>query len=157
MESPTMSTDRRICPIGRRGFTLMEATLAMVLLGMAAAGVLLPFTGGASAQADGNHRTIAAILANDQIERIVSIPFAQLVAQLAQYSYVESKGQVQDASGALLRESDPMYANFSRQTTCQRVYVPQQSGAAAANFVLATVSVSYQGQGLVTVRRLISQ
>ena len=127
--------------------------LAMVLLGMAAAGVLLPFVGGASVQADGSHRTLAAMLANDQIERIVSTPFAQLVAQ---YNYTEPKGQVKDASVTVF--VDPMYANFSRQTTCQEVRMsPQESEDVAANFVLATVQVFYQGQELATVRRLISK
>ena len=147
-----MTIDRRNRSISRPGFTLIEAMLAMVLLGMAAAGVLLPFAGGATAQADGSHRTLAAMLANDQIERIVSTPFAQLVAR---YNYTESKGQVKDASGTVF--TDPMYANFSRQTTCQAVYVPQQSGSTAANFILATVQVCYQDQQLATVHRLISQ
>lgn len=137
----------------RRGFTLIEATLAMVLLGVAAAGVLLPFAGGASAQADGSHRTVAALLANDQIERIVSTPFAQLVPQ---YNYTEAKGQVRDASGTVY--TNPMYANFSRQTTCQEVRVPPQDDTdVPANFILATVAVSYEGQEQATIRRLISQ
>jgi prepilin-type N-terminal cleavage/methylation domain-containing protein len=148
-----MIIDRRRIPMGRRGFTLIEAMLAMVLLGVAASGVLLPFAGGASAQAEGSHRTVAAILANDQVERIVSSPFAQL---LAQYNYTESQGQVKDASGVVF--TDPMYANFSRQTACQQVRVsPQTSEDVAANFVLATVTVSYQGRPMAVVRRLISK
>lgn len=148
-----MTIDRPKSGVTRRGFTLIEATLAMVLLGVAAAGVLLPFAGGASAQADGSHRTVAALLANDQVERIVSTPFAQLVAQ---YNYTESKGQMKDASGTVF--TDPMYANFSRQTTCQKVRVPPQtSEEVPANFVLATVQVCYQNQEMATVHRLISQ
>jgi hypothetical protein len=135
--------------------------LAMVLLGVAAAGVLLPFAGGATAQADGSHRTVAAMLANDQIERVVSTPFADLLATCSSgpYTETESKGQVKDASGTtLLVELDPTYANFSRQTTCQLVRVPPQVRAdVTANFILATVEVRYDGQELATIRRLISQ
>jgi prepilin-type N-terminal cleavage/methylation domain-containing protein len=147
-----MTIDYHRCPTRQRGFTLIEATLAMVLLGMAAAGVLLPFVGGASVQADGQHRTLAAILANDQIERIVATPFDDVVSQ---YNYTEAKGQVKDASGTVF--SDPMYANFSRRTSCQEVYVPQESGAMAAGFILATVQIWYQDQEMTTIRRLISK
>ena len=59
----------------RDGFTLVEATLAMVVLSMAAAGVLLPFADGASVQAEGLHRSLAASLANELLERIISTPF----------------------------------------------------------------------------------
>jgi prepilin-type N-terminal cleavage/methylation domain-containing protein len=154
-----MTTDRHTSATGPRGFTLIEATLAMVLLGMAAAGVLLPFVGGASVQADGMHRTLAAMLANDQIERIVSTPFAELAASTP-YSSTEAKGQVKDANGTTVL-TDPMYANFSRETTCQEVSVPphEESEETAVNckFILATVTVRYQEQPLATVRRLISQ
>ena len=137
----------------QRGFTLIEATLAMILLGMAAAGVLLPFVGGASVQADGQHRTLAAILANDQIERIVATPFDDLVSQ---YNYTEAKGQVRDASGTVF--SDPMYANFSRRTSYDKVFVDQQTDEdVVADFILITVRVWYQGQELATIRRLISK
>jgi prepilin-type N-terminal cleavage/methylation domain-containing protein len=145
-----MTIDRHRNPTGRSGFTLIEATLAMVLLGMAAAGVLLPFAGGATVQADGFHRTTAAILANDQIERIVSSPYADV---LTTYNTTEAQGQVKDASGTVF--TDSMYANFSRQTVCEEAPVSPQS--VATNFILATVTVSYRGQTLATVRRLISQ
>jgi prepilin-type N-terminal cleavage/methylation domain-containing protein len=160
-----MTIDSRRNTADQHGFTLIEATLAMVLLGVAAAGVLLPFAGGASAQADGSHRTVAAILANDQIERIVSSTFAQLLANCdaSPYTETEAEGQVKDASGTRFYdpgdpESDPMYANFSRQTTYQKVRVsPQVSEEVTANFILATVTVSYRSQPLATVRRLISK
>jgi len=137
--------------IGARGFTLAEATLAMVLLGIAAAGVLLPFASGASVQADGLHRTLGAVLANDLIEQIASTPFDQIVAA---YNYAESPGQMKDASGTTL--SNSMYANFSREVRCQYVHVPQQDDAVTANFVLATVEVAYRGLSIVTINRLIS-
>ncbi len=139
---------------GQRGFTLVEATLAMVLLGAAAAGVLLPFAGGATAQADGAHRTVAALLANDQIERIASTPFADIVTP---YDHTEAPGQIKDAGGDIF--TNPMYANFSRRTTCQAVWVPPQDDntGVAPNFVLASVEVCYQGRELATIRRLISQ
>jgi type II secretory pathway pseudopilin PulG len=51
-----------------RGYTLAEAMLAVVIVGAAASGVLLPFAGGAAVRAEGQHRTLAAKLADDLIE-----------------------------------------------------------------------------------------
>ena len=124
----------------------------MVLIGIAAAGVLLPFASGAAVQAEGLHRTLAAVLANSMIEQIVATPFASLVTE---YNYTESQGQLKDTSGALL--TDPLYAQFSREVACQYVHVPQQDSDTVANFALATVRVRYRGQPLVTITRLISQ
>lgn len=137
---------------GRRGFTLAEATLAMVLIGIAAAGVLLPFAGGASVQAAGQQRTLAALLAGSLIEQIAATPFDTIVGT---YNYTESQGQMKDSSGATM--TDSMYANFSREVSCQYVYVPQQSAEMAANFILATVKVYYRGQTIVTTNRLIGK
>jgi hypothetical protein len=131
---------------------LAEATVAMMLLGIAAAGVLLPFASGASVQADGLLRTLGAILANDLIEQIAATPYDQMVAT---YNYTESQGQIKDASGAAFTEA--RYARFSRTVSCQYVYVPQQNDTVAANFILATVQVLYQGLEIVTINRLISE
>jgi len=59
----------------RNGFTLAEAMIATVVLGIAAAGVLLPYTVGAAVRAEGTRRTLAAKLAGDLMEEIVSTPF----------------------------------------------------------------------------------
>jgi type II secretory pathway pseudopilin PulG len=136
------------------GFTLPEATLAMMILGMAAAGVLLPFADGASVQAEGLHRSLAAGLANDLLERIINTPFDQVAT--VWHSYTEDRGQVKDASGTTF--TDPIYANYSRDVTCQKVYVTQESGPPIPeNFILATVRVYYRGEQIAAVDRLISQ
>ena len=124
----------------------------MVLIGIAAAGVLLPFARGDAVQAEGVHRTLAAVLANSLMEQIVATPFASLVTN---YNYTEAQGQLRDTSGVVM--TDQLYADFSREVTCQYVHVPQQDNDAPASFALATVRVRYRGQALVTVNRLISQ
>ena len=137
---------------GNGGFTLAEATVAMVLLGIAAAGVLLPYASGASVQAEGGHRTLGAVLANALIEQINATAYESIVAT---YNYTEAQGQLKDASGTTL--TDAMYANFSREVTSQYVRVPQQSDALATTFILATVNVFYQGRSVATINRLISE
>jgi prepilin-type N-terminal cleavage/methylation domain-containing protein len=143
----------------QRGFTLIEATLAVVVLGIAAAGVLLPFSSGAAAQAEGLHRTKAAILAGDLLEQIVSKPFNPVAGSLNDIpdynGYVELQGQVKDAAGTVY--TDAAYAKFGRSATCENIYAAQQAGALPSVFIRVTVKVSYGGRELVSLTRLVSQ
>jgi len=136
----------------RRGFTLIEAMIAAVVLGIAAAGVLLPFTSGAAIRAEGAHRTLAAKLAGDLMEGIVKTPFEQIIA--AYDGYAEPQGQVKDASGIVFTDSN--YANFSRDVICEYVYMPQESGDIEPKFIRIIVRVYYRGGEIATVSRLVS-
>lgn len=137
----------------QRGYTLVEAMTAVVILAVAAAGVLLPFSTGAVVRAEGMRRTLAAKLASDLIEQIVNTPFEQIVSSYDGYS--EPQGQVTDASGVVF--TDPSYANFSRDVSCSYAYVPQQSGAAESNFIRITVRVYYRGIQLANLNRLLAK
>jgi len=143
----------RARPQVRRGFTLPEAVMALVLLGIAAAGVLFPFAGGAAAQVEGWHRTLGAKLANDLLERIiVDTPFVEIVGRWNDYTEVQ--GQVKDANDTVF--TDPMYANFSRDVTCKNVYVPQETAFAAPDYIFVTVRVQYQRRVVARIDRLVS-
>ncbi len=131
------------------GFTLAEAMIATVVLGIAAAGVLMPFTSGLQVRAEGRRRTLAAKLASDLMEKIINTPFEQIVDDY------ELQGEVKDASGAIFTDSN--YANFSRDVSCEYVYVPQESGVAEANFILVRVRVYYRGTEIVSLKRLIGR
>lgn len=137
----------------RSGFTLAEATMALVILGLAAAGVLLPFSSGAAAQAEGQRMTLAAKLANDLMERIVATPTGQIVSTWN--GRTEVQGQVKDAGDVVF--TDPMYANFSRQVACADVRVLQESDDLPSNFIRVSVHVGYQGREIATLYRLISK
>jgi len=125
--------------------------MATVVLGIAAAGVLLPFTSGAAAQAEGMRRTLGAKLAGDLMEEIVNTPFEQIVD-----SY-EPQGQVKDAGGIVF--TDPMYANFSREVSCVNVNVPVSPGEFSKDvgFIHATVWIYYSGKEIAVIERLISE
>jgi len=129
--------------------------MAMVLLGLAAAGVLLPFSQGAAVQAEGARTTLAAQLAGDLMERIVATPRSQIVSAWAGYS--EAQGQVRNARGDIF--TDPMYANFSRSVSCHDdVHVPQEDEPSLpSDFLLVSVHVSCQGRVVATLDRLISK
>jgi prepilin-type N-terminal cleavage/methylation domain-containing protein len=140
---------------GRLGFTLPEAVIALVILGMAAAGVLLPFSSGAAAQAEGIHRTLAARLASDLMNQIVATPFDQIVDKWDGYS--EAEGQVRDANDLVF--SDPLYARFSRDVTCvPNISVYPQTGLASdSGFLLVSVRVYDRGRPMVTLSRLVGR
>lgn len=135
------------------GFTLAEAMLATVVLGIAAAGVLLPFTAGAKVRAEGIHRTLGAKLASDLMEQIVNTPFETIVNNYDGYS--EAQGQIKDAAGTVFTGSN--YANFSRDVSCQYVYMPQESGAESPKFIRVTVRLYYSGKEIASINRLVGK
>jgi len=126
--------------------------VATVVLGVAAAGVLVPFTSGAALRAEGIYRTLAARLAGDLMEEIVNTPFDQIISSYN--GYAEAQGQVKDVSGIVFTDSN--YANFSRDVSCEYVYMPQESGDSDPVFIRIIVRVYYRGGEIVTVSRLVS-
>lgn len=136
-----------------KGFSLAEAMIATVVLAIAAAGVLLPFTSGARMRAEGARRTLAAKLAADLMEEIINTPFEQIISQYD--GYIETQGQVKDANDTVFTDSN--YANFSREAACDQVYVAGESGDGEPKFIRATVRVYYNGAELAAVNRLIGK
>jgi len=121
--------------------------MATVVLAIAAAGVLLPFSAGARVRAEGIHRTLGAKLAGDMMEEIAGTQFSQIVPS------VETAGEVKDAAGAVFAGSE--YERFSREVECEYVYVPQDSRVEQPRFVLVTVRVYYDGEETAVLSRLI--
>ena len=136
----------------QKGFTLAEAMIATVVLGIAAAGVLLPFTSGAAVRAEGTRRTLAAKLAGDLMEEIVNTPFEQIIAGYE--GYAEPQGQVKDASGIVF--TDLNYASFSRDVNCEYVYMPQENVCGGPKFIRVVVRIYYRGGEIATISRLVS-
>ena len=160
----------------QKGFSLAEAMMATVVLGIAAAGVLLPFTSGAAVRAEGTRRTLAAKLAGDLMEQLINKPFHDPNGSSYYYQlgpdagetmfadfdniddfdgYAEPQGQVKDAAGAVFTDSN--YAGFSREVSCGYVYVPRETGTAEPKFIRATVRVYYNGKQTAIINRLISE
>jgi len=135
----------------RKGFSLAEAMMATVVLGIAAAGVLLPFTTGAKVRSEGTRLTLAAKVAGDLMEEVVNTPFGQIIAN---YNYSEAEGQIKDASGVVFGDSN--YSRFSREVSSELIYVAQQDGTKAPNFIKVTVRVYYDGVETAIINRLIS-
>lgn len=136
-----------------KGFTLAEAMIATVVLGIAAAGVLMPFVAGARTRAEGQRRTLGAKLAADLTEQIVAADFDSIVGTYGSFS--EAEGQVKDMGGSVF--SDPVYANYSRQAECVYVYVAPESGDDEPIFIRSVVKVYYKGAEVASVSRLIAR
>jgi len=114
----TMSDPHRI----RGGFTLAEATIAMVVLATAAAAVILPFSAGAAVHNESTRQFIAAQLAAEMIEKVKQEDFTFLWVY---DGYVESPGMMYDAHGQIY--SDDAYNRFWRRTTCADAEVGGQT------------------------------
>ena len=143
----------RLCNTKMKGFTLAEAMIAIVVLGIAASGILLPYTSGAAARQDGVNRTLAIKLASDLMEDIVSRPYNQIIPIYG--NLIEAKGNMVDGWGTAL--SGPAYSKFSRQAHCIYIYTPQESGSVPAKMIRAEVQVNYDGTKIVLLERLISR
>lgn len=135
------------------GFTLTEAMIATVVLGIAAAGVLMPFVAGARARAEGQRRTLAAKLSGDLMEKIVNTEPNEIITNWGVYS--ENQGEVTDMTGTIF--TDPVYSQYSRDATCVEVWVGQESGDDTPIFIRATVKVYYLGREAASVSRLITK
>jgi len=144
----------RALPCGRvKGFTLAEAMIATVVLGIAAAGVLMPFVAGARSRAEGQRRTLAAKLASDLTEQIVNTDPNEIVTSWGVYN--EDQGDVTDMTGTVF--TDSAYANYSRTADCVEVWVDQESSDEPPIFIWVKVKVYYRGTELVSISRLISK
>jgi prepilin-type N-terminal cleavage/methylation domain-containing protein len=159
----------------RQAFTLIEAMLAVVLLSIAAAGILLPFAGGAALQAEGINKTLAASLAGDLLDQVVSKPFhdpdgstfynpgpesGEAVPggfdNIDDYNgYTEAQGQLKDSVGNFY--TDLNYAFFSRTVLCEYKHQIQQNGLAPECFIKVTVIVYRNGIEAARVVRLVSE
>ena len=129
------------------GFTLIEATGAMLLLALAAAGILLPFANAASVQAAGARQTLAANLASEMMEKVLQSETSAILSSFGVYS--EAKGAMLDTKGELL--TDSIYTGFSRSVVSQAVTVK------SVPLVKITVSVAYEGNEMTQVTTLVGQ
>lgn len=124
---------------------MIEATIAMVILAVAAAGILLPFANAASVQTEGARQTLAANLASELMEKVLLTDADSIIATYD--SYVEADGAMLDTFGDPL--TDSIYDGFSRSVSSEAVVVKSVS------LVQVTVSVAYQGNEITRLTTLV--
>lgn len=129
------------------GFTLIEAMIAMVLLAIAAAGILLPFAGAASVQVEGARQTLAANLASELMEKVLLSEPNDILSTYADYT--EADGAMLNAWGNPM--TDSIYDGFSRSVTSLPATV------AFVDLVAVRVTVDYQNNEITHITTLVSK
>jgi len=156
-----------------RGFTLVEALLASVVLAASITAVTLPFTSSArNRQVDGR-QSAAVGLAEELMEEILAQNFQDEDAAYAcnpgpdpgentraQFDnvddydgYCERPGGVADIEGAPANAKEAY--GLSRSVAANYVYVAGQDTGKPASFIRVTVEVSYGEQTVVSLTRLV--
>ncbi len=153
------------------GFTLIESLLAAVILMAAISAIVLPFAVGARNEQIDARMCLAASLAQEMMEEILSKPFddpqgASLPGPEAgetrrskfdnvddYHGYTEGPGQIADSTGAII--NTPGADGLSRSVTAEYVYVSGQDVSKPATFVRVTVTVSHRDVPLITLARLV--
>lgn len=131
------------------GFTMIEATIAMVMLAIAAAGILMPFGAAASVQAEGARQVMAANLASELMEIILAEQYDSIIDKYN--GFTEAEGKMKDSGGRtrnMLMGEDVGYSGFSRSAVCRAVNV------GGANLIAITVVVNYEGQEMTRITTL---
>ena len=160
------------------GFTLIEALMASVILAIAVAAALVPFTSGARSQDVESRQTLAVGLVQDLMEEILLKPFEEpgdsdetpetesrfgpdtgetlrsSYSAIDDYhGYEELSGQIIDPAGQVI--TDPAAAGLSRHITVSYVYVTGQDVSEQPSFMRVVVEIRYNGQPVVAMARLI--
>ena len=165
---------RRSARQDARAFTLLESLLAVLLVGIATTA----FTSALTTGLHQNHLAVQYVVATDLaaalMNEIVAKPFTDpdtpdvltpgpeagessrdKFDNVDDYhGLAEPAGQMHGADNALL--NDPSLALYSRSATASYVNVPGRDPALPPAFILVVVDVKYDGESLVTLKRLIS-
>ncbi len=156
----------------RKGFTLMEALLAAVILSMTVSAMVVPFVAGAQNDLAQSRQTLAVTLAQDLMEEILAKPFsdpddgAQHPGPDAgestradfdniddYHGLVEPAGQIQPyLTGPL---TDPVGATLSREATVEYIYVAGQDLSQPPSFCRVIVTVRHNGDEMACLTRLV--
>lgn len=161
---------RRQTAHGCKGFTLLEALLAAIVLALAVTAITVPFTAAAQHDQMDATRTMAVNLAQEMMEEILGKSFnaagdpntpgpeagetRSTFDQFDDYhGYSEAQGQIADRSGAVI--GDAAANSLSRTVSAQYTYVDGQDTGASATFIRITVTVLHKGSAMVTLSRLV--
>ena len=148
------------------GFTLIEALLASVILALVVGAILMPFTAGAQNAVQNAREVLAANLAQELMEEILSKSFNDPDGtnagetnrmkwdDMRDYNnFSESQGNIRNLSGEIF--TDPLAANMSRTARVESVYVAGQTTSNPPTFLRITVEIRYKGQVIKKISRLV--
>jgi prepilin-type N-terminal cleavage/methylation domain-containing protein len=142
----------KITNYNRSGFTLVESMIAMVVLAIAASGVLLPFSSAAAVHVEGSRRTLAAKLAADLLEEISTYSYSDIMGTWDGFS--ESQGNVTKVLSDEIYTGEA-YRPYSRQVDCLSATIGDDRDTTLLG-AWVTVTVSYDGKEMAKLKTLIS-
>ncbi len=79
----TIESKRRRAATPERGFTLIETSIAMVIMMVAGLGVVSLFVYSISNNSGGNDRAVAISIAQQQVEQLRSVPFTDSILNVS--------------------------------------------------------------------------
>lgn len=129
----------------KSGFTLLEATFAMVILAVAASGIFLSFATAASLQAEAHHRVLASRLAVDMTQTVAATDFDEI-----ETSFPAGFSQTAVEMG----NTGDVYANY-HCTVLDIETVEVNDGGETVNLIRVTVAAFYKNGEITRVTTLI--
>jgi len=134
----------------RRGLTLLECTLALIIVPMTVAAVAVAIVTGQSQAAEAMRHTRAAMLAEALMEQVLAQPYSDVETYCQ--AFTESPGSVTDATGTLYPDA---MQSFQRAVLCQQQSVTVTGLSLTVDGLDVTVTVSQNGVTIVTLTRFI--
>jgi prepilin-type N-terminal cleavage/methylation domain-containing protein len=129
----------------RGGFTLIEATMAMVILAVAASGIFMSFAAAASVQSEAHRRILASRLACDMVENIAAAPYAQIGANFP-VGFSQTATEMGNTGDA--------YTHFSCVVVTNSPVVVSDGGQ-TVHLIQVTVAALYSGTEVTRVTTLV--
>jgi len=134
----------------RRGLTLLECTLALIIVPMAVAAVAVAIVTGQSQAAEAMRQTRAAMLAEALMEQVLVQPYDDV--QTFCDGFTESPGSVTDAAGTLCPDA---MQSFQRSVSCQQQSVTVDELSLTTDGLEITATVTENGVPVVTLTRFV--
>ncbi len=147
----------------RRGFLLIEAMIASVILAVAAVGIATLLLSAQQQQIALQENSTAVLLAKQLMEEIASKPFgaatpvvprAQMTTANQYNGYTDNTGAISTLTGQTLEPGDQR--TYVRRVTITPAATPTGSAAPASDLQLVAVTVTGPSGEVVTLNRLLA-
>jgi prepilin-type N-terminal cleavage/methylation domain-containing protein len=139
---PAAISDR---PVNQKGFTLIETSIAMVIMMVAGLGVVSLFTYSISFNSGGNDRAVAISIAQQHIEQLRSVKFTDAILNVSAATVLApdtlSNGRTYRVTRTVTGSNNDVSGNPTLKTITIRVD-PVSPGWAGFPVILRTIRTS---------------
>lgn len=134
----------------QRGLTLLECTLALVIIPMAVAAATMAIVAGQSQATEALRRSRAASLGDALMEQILANPYDQIESYCTSFS--ETPGNLRDGANQLYPAA---LQSYQRTVSCQTQTINMPAYSLSQNGLLVTVTVTLNGASMVQLKRFV--